>query len=148
MSSLRRGVDKLLPYDTLHLYMDTSTLQKIEQQLRAEKGKLESQLAQISTKNIHNPEDYQATFPQFGEKEEDNATEVAQYSDNLTLERTLEAALRDTKKALENIKKGRYGTCKYCKKPIDERRLLARPTSASCITCKKQLTQEVWLKQD
>ena len=128
--------------------MDSATLQKIDAQLRVEKGKLESQLAQISTKNIHNPEDYQAIFPQFGEKEEDNATEVAQYSDNLTLERTLEAALRDVNKARENIKKGTYGTCKYCKKSIDTRRLVARPTSSSCITCKKQLTQEVWLKQD
>lgn len=120
--------------------MDPTTLQKIEKQLREEKGKLENQLAQISTKNIHNPEDYNAVFPQFGEKEEDNATEVAQYSDNLTLERTLESALRDVNKALESIKKGTYGTCKYCKKLIDERRLLARPTSSSCIGCKKQLT--------
>lgn len=121
--------------------MDVPTLKKIETGLLKEKTKLERQLGQFSTKNIHNPEDYNAVFPQFGEKEEDNATEVAQYSDNLTLERTLEAALRDVNKAIENIKKGTYGTCKYCKKPIDARRLIARPTSSSCINCKKQLTE-------
>lgn len=125
---------------TYPIYMDTTTLKKIESQLITEKEKLETQLAQFSAKNIHNPDDYNAVFPQFGEKEEDNATEVAQYSDNLTLERTLESALRDVKNALEAMKKGTYGICKYCKNPIDERRLLARPTSSSCINCKKQLT--------
>lgn len=121
--------------------LDQTTLQKIKADLLKERAKLETQLAQFSTKNVHNPDDYNAVFPQFGEKEEDNATEVAQYSDNLTLERTLEAALRDVKKALGNLEKGVYGTCKYCKKEIDKRRLLARPTSSSCIDCKKQLTQ-------
>lgn len=121
--------------------MDAPTLKKIEQQLLKEKTKLETQLAQFSAKNIHNPEDYNTVFPQFGEKDEDNAVEVAQYSDNLTLERTLESALRDVNNALEMIRKGTYGICKYCKKPIAEKRLLARSTSSSCIDCKKQLTQ-------
>lgn len=121
--------------------MDKTTLAKIKTQLEEEKNKLETQLNQFSKKSVHNPEDYNAVFPQYGDKEEDNATEVAQYSDNLTLERTLESALRDVKKALDSITKGTYGICKYCKKPIDERRLLARLTSSSCIDCKKQLTQ-------
>ncbi len=121
--------------------MEPATLKKIEAQLLEEKKKLERELGQFSARNAHNPEDYNATFPQFGDKEEDNATEVAQYSDNLTLERTLESSLRDVNKALESLKKGTYGVCKYCKKVIDGRRLLARPTSASCVECKKQLTQ-------
>ena len=121
--------------------IEQTTLKKIEQGLLKEKTKLEKELGQFSAKNAHNAEDYNATFPDFGDKDEDNASEVAQYSDNLTLERTLEAALRDVNKALENIKKGTYGICKYCKKPIDARRLLARATSSSCIECKKQLTE-------
>ncbi len=125
----------------MEVIMDKETLAKIKVQLEDEKTKLEAQLGQFSSKNVHNPEDYNTVFPQYGDKEEDNATEVAQYSDNLTLERTLESALRDVKKALDSIAKGTYGTCKYCKKPIDTRRLLARPTSSSCIDCKKQLTQ-------
>ena len=118
-------------------------IEKIKQQLKAEEKRLETALAAFATKNPHNAEDFNATFPQFGEKDEDNATEVAAYSDSLTLERTLEATLRDVKNTLKRIEKGDYGICKYCKKPIDEKRLLARPTSSSCINCKKQLTQEV-----
>lgn len=121
--------------------MDQATLEKIKKQLLKEKEKLEKQLGQFTLKNVHNPDDYKAKFPEFGEKDEDNAVEVAQYSDNLTLERTLESARRDVKKALANIEKGSYGICKYCKNPIDGRRLVARPTSSACIACKKQLTQ-------
>lgn len=121
--------------------MDKNTLSIIKETLSEEKDKLEKQLAQFASKNVHNADDYDANFPEFGDKEEDNAVEVAQYSDNLTLERSLESSLRDVKKAIESLEKGGYGICKYCKKPIDERRLLARPTSSSCIDCKKQLTQ-------
>ena len=121
--------------------MDQKLVGKIEKQLLDQKKKLEKELGEFSSKSAHNPEDYNTTFPDFGDKEEDNAVEVAQYSDNLTLERSLEASLRDVNKALENLKNGTYGICKYCKKPIDERRLEARPTSSACIECKTQLIQ-------
>jgi DnaK suppressor protein len=55
----------------------------------------------------------------------------------------LEDELNDTIKALKAIESGKYGICKYCGKPIDEKRLIARPTSSSCIECKKTLTQEI-----
>lgn len=119
------------------------TIKKIGLQLQAEKKHMEAALSSFASKNVHNPDDYNASFPEFGDKDEDNASEVAAFSDNLTIERTLESSLRDVKSALKRIEEGTYGTCKYCKKPIDEKRLLARPTSSACIDCKKQLTQEV-----
>jgi DnaK suppressor protein len=54
----------------------------------------------------------------------------------------LEKQLRDTNKALASIEDGSYGTCKHCGEPINEQRLIARPTSTSCIECKKKLTGE------
>ena len=118
------------------------TLKEIEAKLLEEKGKLENELSQISTKNVKNPTDYQANIPDYGSSEDENAAEVTTFTDNLTLERTLESALRDVNKALESIKSGKYGVCKYCGKEIDEKRLLARPASSSCIDCKKRLTLE------
>ena len=118
------------------------TKDEIKAKLLEEKVRLENELGQISTKNVKNPTDYQANFPDFGSSEDENAAEVTTFTDNLTLERTLESALRDTNKALENIKSGKYGTCKYCGKEIDEKRLLARPASSSCVDCKKRLTLE------
>lgn len=123
--------------------MDKAILDKIQKQLKEEKKRLEQELAEFSERNIHNESDFSAKFPQFGDKQDENAAEVATYSDYLGLERTLEKELRDTVEALKNIEKGTYGVCKYCRKPIAEKRLLARPTSSSCVSCKKMLTQEV-----
>ena len=120
--------------------LESQTLDTIQTNLLAEKKRLETELGQFAKKNPNNPEDYNAEFPQLGTSEEDNASEVAIYSDNLTLERTLESSLRDVNKALQRIKEGTYGTCRHCAKDIDPKRLVARPTSSSCIECKKALT--------
>lgn len=117
-------------------------LEEIAKILKDEETRLTRELKNIANKNEKGDEDYDARFPQFGDKEDENAAEVAVYGDNLTLERELEKALRDIKKALGQIEDGSYGICKYCKKPIDERRLRARPASSACVDCKKLLTQE------
>jgi DnaK suppressor protein len=122
--------------------LDKKFINEMEAELNSQKAKLEEQLAEISTKNNKNPDDYNASFPDFGDAEDENAAEVTTFSNNLTLERTLESTLRDVNKALENIAAGTYGTCKYCHMDIDEKRLRARPATSSCIECKKKLTLE------
>lgn len=108
-----------------------------------EEVRLSRELSQFAKKNERVAGDFNAEFPELGDKEDENAAEVAIYSDNLTLEQELESALRDVRGALKQISEGNYGICKYCQKPIDERRLRARPASSSCVECKKLLTQEV-----
>ncbi|MCR4313852.1 MAG: TraR/DksA C4-type zinc finger protein [Candidatus Uhrbacteria bacterium] len=124
--------------------MEMDLVQKMKVLLDGEKARLEKELANFAHRNPKASEtDFDADFPNVGEKEDENASEVAQFSDNLSLEDELEKALRDVESALKMIEKGTYGTCKYCGQQIDERRLIARPTSTSCIQCKKTLTQEV-----
>lgn len=124
--------------------MDKIFLEKMKLALDTEKNQLEKELGQFSHRNQKTSKtDYDATFPNLGDKEDENASEVAQFSDNLSLEGALEKSLRDVEVALDLMKKGEYGICKYCHQDIDERRLIARPTSTSCIQCKKTLTQEV-----
>lgn len=120
--------------------LDKEFLKKIEDQLLAEKAHLEKELAQFTKKNPHNASDYDADFPTIGDAEDENAAEVAAYSDNLTLERTLESALRDVNGALKRIKEGTYGICRYCGKPIDPKRLEARPASSACMECKSKFS--------
>ncbi len=122
--------------------MDAKTKKEIQKKLDEERDSLEKQLAAFTHRSAKNADDFNAEFPQIGDKEDENAAEVEQYSTNLSLERTLESALRDVKKSLERLKNGDYGTCKYCSKEIDPKRLLARPTSSACIDCKKRLTRE------
>lgn len=120
-----------------------SFLEEIKASLLSKKESLESELGNFTKKNPHISDDYEADFPNYGDAEDENAREVAEYTANKPLEITLENTLRDVNKALERIVKGTYGVCKYCDKPIDEKRLKARPTSGACISCKKTLTDEL-----
>jgi len=116
---------------------------EMEEKLTQEMNRLKKELAEFASQNPKNAEDYDAKFPNMGDKEDENAEEVDTYSTNLALERTLESNLRDAEKALDRIRKGDYGICKYCSKEISEKRLRARPSSSSCIECKKSFTQEM-----
>ena len=121
---------------------DQQFLLEIKENLKEEREHLERDLSKFTTKNPHVKGDYDATFPEYGDKDDENALEIAQYTANKPLEITLEKQLRDVNKALVSLEKGTYGICKYCDQPIDEKRLRARPTSSACVSCKKTLTQE------
>ncbi len=121
--------------------MDQAKLDHFKEILTAELHRLEQELAALGSKDPNKPD---AEYPESGSNsEDDNAAEIAEYVDELTLEARTESELRDVKKALDAVSKGTYGTCKYCGNPIDEKRLEARPASSSCIACKKTLTQEL-----
>ncbi len=118
---------------------DKEFLNQIKKRLEEEQKNLEKDLAGFAKKNIHNLNDYQAKYPDFGDESDENAKEVAIFGDRLTLEKTLEKELRDVKNALKKIKQGTYGICHNCHKEISKARLLARPTSSTCIKCKRKL---------
>jgi len=117
-------------------------LKNMKEKLETEKEHLETELAKFTKKNPHVSGDYDATYPEYGSKDDENAQEVAQYTTNKPLEISLEKGLRDVKQSLQRLEKGTYGVCKYCKEAIGEKRLQARATSSACVSCKKTLTQE------
>lgn len=124
--------------------MNKAFIEKIHEKLLEEKGKVEGELSRFAHRvKTGGDVKFEAEYQDIGTGEDENAAEVANYSDNLSLESTLEKVLRDISSTLRRIEKGEYGVCKYCGKEIDEARLMARPTSSSCIACKKTLTQEV-----
>ncbi len=110
-------------------------LDKIKKILLAENTRLASETTEIGGVNDN-------AFPEYGEGEDDNAREIADFTANKPVEVALENELRDIKKSLKRLEEGTYGICKYCDNPIDEKRLLARPTSSSCVSCKKTVSQE------
>lgn len=103
------------------------------------KLRLERQLKEIVGNDIGKGN----AFPNFGDGEDESAEEVATYDANLQLSDSMQSEMRDVNESLHRIEVGTYGICKYCQKPIDEHRLRARPTSSSCVACKKALTQEI-----
>ncbi len=122
--------------------MDKKILSEIKNNLAAERKRLESELAGFAKKDLTIKDNYRSEFPEFGNDDDENANEVAEYSDRLSLEHALEKQLQDVNKALENIQNGKYGICNHCGEPIDGQRLKIRPTSSSCVECKKKLKGE------
>ncbi|MEK7625297.1 MAG: TraR/DksA family transcriptional regulator [Patescibacteria group bacterium] len=116
-------------------------IEKMKVILLEDRVRLKKELAKYGTRENEGP-DKEALFPDYGNSEEDNALEVADYEANLSLETDLTKSLRDVESSLARIEKGTYGICKYCGKPIAEKRLLARPTSSADISCKKTIVQE------
>ena len=77
-------------------------------------------------------------FHYFIDKEDDNASEVSEFQDTLSLGKNLEKNLDDVKAALEQVDAGTYGICSNCGKQIEEARLKLVPSATLCITCVKQ----------
>lgn len=117
-------------------------LDNIKLMLLDERVRLQKELSHVATKPNNAGGAYETTMSDYGDKDDENALEVAEYTTNKPLEITLEKTLRDVEKSLERLEKGGYGICKYCDQPIDEKRLMARATSSACVSCKKTLTDE------
>ena len=119
-------------------------IEEMQDRLKSEKDRLQKSLSRFAKKNnSKDVVDYDTTFPEYGDDEDENAVEIADYSNNLSLEQDLEKELRDVENALKRIKDGTYGIDKYTNEPIGEARLRARPTSTSTVASKKTLTQEM-----
>lgn len=121
--------------------LDQKTIKEIEKQLLAQKKQVLHDLEELSRKDSHEADNLGTKFPEYGDKPDENAQEITDYSTNLATEKVLEKSLEDINKTLERIAKGTYGNCKYCGKPIAEKRLLARPTANSCVNCKTELQE-------
>lgn len=118
--------------------MAPETLTKIKEDLLKQKAQLTGELTGIGqdVTSRRGPD-----MPDYGTENDENAQEVEQYTTNLEADKVLEKTLEDINSALKNIENGTYGICKYCGKEIEEKRLLIRPFSSSCVDCKTKLQQ-------
>lgn len=107
-------------------------LNKCKQSLLSRKAEIEEQLASFATRDPHQTANFNAEYPEFGDKEEDNAAEVTAFESNLSLEETLEQSLEMINRALAKIEDGSYGLCAKCGKQISEKRLEIMPTATRC----------------
>ncbi|HBA37037.1 TPA: hypothetical protein DCZ15_04190 [Candidatus Falkowbacteria bacterium] len=121
--------------------LDPKTIKEIENQLLTQQKQILDDLQDLSRQDDHEADNKTAKFPEYGNKPDENAQEISDYSTDIMTEKVLEKSLEDINKALDRIKKGDYGICKYCAKPIAKKRLLARPTASSCISCKTELQE-------
>ncbi len=121
--------------------LNEKTIAEIKKTLLDQKKQILHELSEISRKDNHEADNKTSKFPEYGDKPDENAQEITDYSANIVTEKVLEKSLEDIDKSLERLEKGTYGICKYCGNPIAEKRLIARPTASSCISCKTELQE-------
>ncbi len=116
-------------------------LQQVQKKLEQEFVRLTSELQKLN--ESENTTEI-LEMAETDNKEDDNALKTAELATTLSLKESLVRSWRDTKNALDRLQTGSdYGVCKYCQKPIDIKRLEARPTSASCVECKQLVSQKI-----
>ena len=109
---------------------------KIE--LESKKAELEEQLSSIVKVDRQSTE-YDSNFPDFGDKEDENAAEVAAYQNNLSLEEDLKFSIGRIDKALYSISHNTYGICEKCSAEIPIKRLEVFPQATVCMDCKMKV---------
>lgn len=114
--------------------LNETILAQLKENLLKEKKQIESDLEKIA-KPITSSGDYETNFNNIGDDEDENASEVEEYTDNLALENNLEKQLKEVNEALEKMEKGTYGICENCNQEIDVERLKAYPAAKICIKC-------------
>lgn len=123
--------------------LDKQSIEKIKEELQARKKQVLEDLDLVARKDETKQDKHIAKFPDFGDKTDENAQEISEYSTNLAAEKVLESTLRDINSALKRIEEGSYGVCKYCSKEIGKKRMLARPVASACVECKTKLQSAV-----
>ena len=105
-------------------------------QLTSEKQELEKMLAYFAKKDPNLKGNWNAQFPNMGEKSsfssgalEERQDEVEEYEAELSEEHTLESRLQEINAALERMERNTYGICAKCGKEIPLDRLGANPAA-------------------
>lgn len=121
--------------------MEKKLISQFKKKLERDKKLIERELKSFAKKDVKLKGDYDTRFPNFGlhQSSDEVAQELASYESSLPVEYTLEFKLKDIETALEKIKKGKYGICEKCKKPIEAERLQVKPESKFCLSCKAKM---------
>lgn len=118
--------------------MDFQFIEMQKQKLLSVKEKLSKQLEELTHGNEFDKNKVQAKWEDLGDKEEDNASEVSDFQDKISLERKLEESLEKINKALKSMEDGIYGKCSKCEHEIEKARLEAYPEADQCIKCQSK----------
>jgi RNA polymerase-binding transcription factor DksA len=116
--------------------MEKKLLDELKEKLEAEKKSLVRELESFASEDPKLKHNWDTKYPnrEDGDKDEE-ADEVQEYDNKLSLEYSMELKLKDVNNALEKIAAGTYGICENCGKKIDEKRLLVCPEAKTCLRC-------------
>lgn len=102
--------------------------------LNEEKATLEAELATVGRKNPSNPSDWEPVADDASMEPDpnDQADQMEDLGNNAAILTDLEIKLGLVNEALARIEEGTYGTCVVSGEAIEEDRLEADPSAATC----------------
>lgn len=106
--------------------------------LMEERRRLRQELSEMEEHQVKTEEKPVADVSGYDDDLVDVATETFEREKGLALESSVQGILEMVEEALQRIRKGTYGVCDSCGRPIDENRLRAIPYTRLCITCKER----------
>jgi DnaK suppressor protein len=109
--------------------MDAAALERARMALRAERRRLEAELA----------ETIQAPGPMTYGSQAAAATQVFEQQRDLALRERAEQHLALVDAAIARVEDGTFGTCIRCGRPVAPDRLEALPWAAHCIDCQRDV---------
>lgn len=112
--------------------MTQAFLEEVKTKLTEERERLEGELSRFATPT-GTEGSYETKFQDMGTDEDEQASEVEQYVDDIALESNLESQLKDVLDALEKITQGTYGICEVSGEEIDQERLRVYPAARTAI---------------
>jgi len=116
--------------------MEKTLLKELKTKLEEQKKSVQKELESFAKKDPDIKHNWDTQYPnrEDGDKDEE-ADEVQEYENKLSLEHSLEPKLQSIIYALEKIEHGTYGLCEKCKKEIESDRLKIAPEAKLCIKC-------------
>ncbi|MEK7108241.1 MAG: TraR/DksA C4-type zinc finger protein [Patescibacteria group bacterium] len=123
------------PLKTSNLF-SVEFLKEMEEKLLELREELQQKIKKMEARNTGDAKKPDAEYPEYGDEEEDNVHEIEELVVNQNVKIEYDKELRDVEEALERMKKGTYGICKYTGEKIPEERLRIRPTSSASVAAK------------
>jgi RNA polymerase-binding transcription factor DksA len=116
--------------------MNQELIETMKHNLELQKKSLQKELESFANEDPKLKHNWDTRYPnrEDGDKDEE-ADEVQEYDNALSLEYSLELKLKDVNIALEKITDGKYGICENCGEEIEEERLKAVPEAKLCMKC-------------
>lgn len=112
--------------------MNKQLAEENKEKLLGEKSRLLKMLKRDSVTDSEIPGGHKPKFNEVGSEQGENAFEVEQFGNELSVVEDLEERLKQVETALQKITDGTYGTCEQGDE-IDEARLRAEPAATTCL---------------